>query len=147
MVSSYFTHSFVLNSVGVRCVFKQQVGLLLMSSESSIDSAVSIFDLATVLGSSQYNLARSEDQQHYLGLLQSEDQARESLGMVVAAILLASVFTVGGMEKLFKFDAKASVDRGYNILDLKLSTPNILIRFYFLNIFGIPFSSLETLFL
>lgn len=79
--------------------------------------------------------------------MQSEDQARESLGMVVAAILLASVFTVGGMEKLFKFDAKASVDGGYNILDLKLSTPNILIRFYFLNIFGIPFSSLETLFL
>ena len=79
--------------------------------------------------------------------MQSEDQARESLRMVVAAILLASVFTVGGMEKLLKFDAKASVDGGYNILDLKLSTPNILIRFYFLNIFGIPFSSLETLFL
>jgi hypothetical protein len=79
--------------------------------------------------------------------LQSEDQARESLGMVVAAILLASVFTVGGMEKLFQFDAKASVDGGYNILDFKLSTPNILIRFYFLNIFGIPFSSLETFFL
>jgi hypothetical protein len=80
-----------------------------MRPENAVNILIGLFNLFTGLGSSQHDFATCEDEEHYLGLYEAEDQAREGLRMVITRILFTFVLGVSAMEKVFKADSKASV--------------------------------------